>query len=143
MIYTKKINASCMLCDLKKVKKIGFFDEDYFLYWEDIDLMKKINSSKYKMVIAKNIFAKHSSSQSSENSLITQSIRSSNFIYGELIFDHKHKKLRIIKILRKILQNIILFLFNLIKFQLNKSFINLSIIYGVLKFIFYFLTIRL
>ena len=143
LIYTKKIDAACMLCDLEKVKKIGFFDDDYFLYWEDTDLMKKINSSKYKMVIAKNIFAKHSSSQSSENSLITQSIRSSNFIYGELIFDHKHKKLRIIKILRKILQNIILFLFNLIKFQLNKSFINLSIIYGVLKFIFYFLTIRL
>ena len=105
--------------------------------------MKKINSSKYKMVIAKNIFAKHSSSQSSGNSLKTQGIRSSNFIYGELIFDHKQKKLRIIKILRKILQNLILFHFNLIKFQLNKSFINLSIIYGVLKFIFYFLTIRL
>ena len=143
MIYTKKINASCMLCDLKKVKKIGFFDEDYFLYWEDIDLMKKINNSKFKMVIAKNIFAKHLSSQSSENSLKTQTIRRSNFIYGELVFDHKQKKLRIIKIFRKILQNIILFFFNLIKFQLNKSFINLSIIYGVLKFIFYYLTIKL
>ena len=143
IIYTKKINASCMLCDLKKVKKIGFFDEDYFLYWEDIDLMKKINNSKFKMVIAKNIFAKHLSSQSSENSLKTQTIRRSNFIYGELVFDHKQKKLRIIKIFRKILQNIILFFFNLIKFQLNKSFINLSIIYGVLKFIFYYLTIKL
>ena len=31
-----------MLCDLKKVKKLGFFDENFFLYWEDIDLMENL-----------------------------------------------------------------------------------------------------
>ena len=31
-----------MVCDVDKLKKIGFFDEDYFLYWEDIDLIKKL-----------------------------------------------------------------------------------------------------
>ena len=29
----KNLNAACMLCDIKKIKKIGFFDEDFFLYW--------------------------------------------------------------------------------------------------------------
>ena len=37
-----------MMCDVKKLKKIGFFDEDYFLYWEDIDLMKKLIVSNIK-----------------------------------------------------------------------------------------------
>ena len=137
IIYKKKIKAACMICDVKKLKKIGFFDEDYFLYWEDIDLMHKVNSTNYKMVITNYIFAKHMSSQSSENNLKTEHLRRSNFIYGELLFDLKHRKLRIIKIFRKILQNFINFFFNLIKFQFKKSLINLSIIFGILKFILY------
>jgi len=137
--YKKKIKAACMICDVRKLKKIGFFDEDYFLYWEDIDLMKKINSSNFKMVVANYIFAKHASSQSSDNNLKTEHLRSSNFIYGELVFDYKHRKLRVVKIFRKILQNLIFFFFNLIKFQLKKSIINLSIIFGILKFVLYYL----
>ena len=128
-----------MLTKVSKLKKIKFFDEDYFLYWEDIDLMKKINKTNYKMVMVNYIFAKHLSSQSSENNLKTKFLRSSNFTFGEFIYDYKYKKLRIIKILRKILQNLTLFFFNLFIFQFKKSFINLSNIYGVLKFILYYL----
>ena len=138
LIYTKKINASCMLCDLKKVKKIGFFDEDYFLYWEDIDLMKRINQSKYKMVIAKNIFAKHHSGQSSGSSSKTEHIRKQNFMFGELVYDYKYKKFRFIKITRKIVQNFVLFFFNLIRFQLQDSLNNFSKLCGVIKFILYY-----
>ena len=139
IIYKKKIKAACMMCDVKKLKKIGFFDEDYFLYWEDIDLMKKVNSFKYKMVVISNVFAKHMSSQSSENNLKTEYLRRSNFIYGELVFDYKHRKIRFIKIFRKVLQNLVFFFFNMVKFQLKKSFINLSIIFGIFKFILYYL----
>ena len=138
-IYKKKIKAACMMCNVKKLKKIGFFDEDYFLYWEDIDLMKKVNIFKYKMVVMNNVFAKHMSSQSSENNLKTEYLRRSNFIYGELVFDYKHRKLRFIKIFRKFLQNLVFFFFNIVKFQLKKSFINLSIIFGIFKFILYYL----
>ena len=139
IIYKKKIKAACMMCNVKKLKKIGFFDEDYFLYWEDIDLMKKVNSFKYKMVVMNNVFAKHMSSQSSENNFKTEYLRRSNFIYGELVFDYKHRKLRFIKIFRKFLQNLVFFFFNIVKFQLKKSFINLSIIFGIFKFILYYL----
>ena len=49
--------------------------------------MKRINHSKYKMVIADNIYAKHHSSQSSENSLNIQHLRTLNFMFGELVYD--------------------------------------------------------
>jgi len=137
--FVKKINAACMLCDVKKLKTIGFFDEDYFLYWEDIDLMNKINKSKYKMVLANNIYAKHSSNQSSANSLKTLYFRTSNFIYGELVYDLKHKRLRLIKILRKIIQNFFLFFFNIIKIQLKESLKNFFNLCGVIKFILFYL----
>ena len=136
--YTKKIKAACILCDVDKLKKIGFFDEDFFLYWEDIDLMKRINHSKYKMVIADNIYAKHHSSQSSENSLNIQHLRTLNFMFGELVYDLKYKKFRFIKLARKLVQNFFLFFFNLIRFQLKGSLNNFSKICGTLKFILYY-----
>jgi len=141
--FVKKINAACMMCDANKLKKIGFFDEDYFLYWEDIDLIKKINDSNYKMAIANNIFAKHDSSQSSENTMRIRFLRQSNFIYGELLYDFKHKKLRKIKIIRKLLQNSFLFFFNIFIFQLKVGLINLAHLIGVCKFIFYYLKKKL
>ena len=37
-----------MMCNVKKLRKIGFFDEDYFLYWEDIDLCFKAWGKGYR-----------------------------------------------------------------------------------------------
>ena len=137
--FVKNIKAACMACDVKKLKKNKFFDEDYFLYWEDVDLIKRINDSKFKMVLANNIFAKHKGSQSSENNIKTQYLRISNYIYGELIFDLKHKKLKIIKIVRKIIKNSFLIFFNIIRFKFKDSFTSVFILYGILKFILYYL----
>ncbi len=135
----KKINAACLLCDVKKLKKIGFFDEDFFLYWEDIYLMKKINHTDFKMLEARNIYARHESGKSSENNSEIRYIRSLNFIYGELLYDFKVKKLRFIKILRKFLQNLILFFFNIVIFKLKESKNNLAIMNGIIKFILFYL----
>lgn len=136
--FVKNIKAACMICDVKKLKKIGFFDDDYFLYWEDIDLIKKINLSKFKMVLANNIFAKHQSSQSSKDNFNTLYLRSSNYIYGEFIYDFKHKKFRIIKVVRKLIQNLFLFFFDILRFRFKNSIIRVFKIYGILKFILYF-----
>jgi len=134
----KKLNFSCIMCDVKKLNKIGFFDEDFFLYWEDIFLERKINLTKYKMAMALNALVKHDGSNSSENTYKTDFVRFSNFLYGELVYDFKLKKLRFIKIFRKLMQNIILFIFNILFFQLKGSLKNIAYIIGILKFtIFY------
>ncbi len=135
----KKINYSCILCDVKKLKKIGFFDEDFFLYWEDIFLERKINLSKFKMGIAYKAKAIHSSSQSSEKSYKTEYIRSLNYIYGELVYDFKLNKLRLLKIIRKLIQNIFLFIFNILLFQLKQALKKFSNIIGILKFVQFYI----
>ena len=131
---TKNVNAACMLCDVKKLNKIGFYDEDFFLYWEDIYLMNKVNKSNYKMYVAEHIFAKHESSTSSINSTKTIYIRNSNFIYGELLYDFKLKKLRYIKIFRKLIQNLLLVLYNIVSFQFIESIRCVAKINGIFKF---------
>lgn len=136
--YKNRIDLSCVLIDVKKMRKIGFFDEDFFLYWEDIYLMRKINNSNFKMAEAKNVFYKHDASHSTNNSNRILIIRSSNYIFGELVYDQKINKLRIIKVARKLIQNFFLFFFNIFKFQLKDSFKNYANFIGVLKFILYY-----
>ena len=82
-----------MLCDVKKLREIGFFDEDFFLYWEDMFLMDKINKSNYKMILVPNAKVIHSGGKSTNNNFKIRFIRILNFKYGELIYDYKMNKL--------------------------------------------------
>ena len=133
----KKLDASLMICDLQKVKKIGFFDEDYFLYWEDKDLMERVNNSDYTMIQVENSFVSHDGGKSTIDNSKVKFIRRINFKYGELLFDSKYKKIRIIKIIRQILQNLFFIPLNLIIFNKTKLIENISQILGILKFIKY------
>ena len=130
-----ELDASIMLCDLEKVKQIGFFDEDFFLYWEDKDLMKRVNKSKFKMIQILNSYVEHDAGKSTLDNTRIRFIRRINFKYGELLFDLKHKKIRLIKILRQIFQNIFLIPLNLIILNKAKILENISQLLGIFKFI--------
>ena len=133
--YVKKLDLACILFDVKKLKKIGFFDEDFFLYWEDIFLIDKINKSNYKMIIANNVKAIHGVGKSTQNSLKIKFIRTMNFKYGELLYDYKSEKLRLVKIFRQFLQNILFLFIYIFIFKKTQSLLNLAIILGIFKFI--------
>ena len=129
------LNAACMLCDTAKLKKIGFFDEDFFLYWEDIFLMNKINKSNYKMILVPNAKVIHSGGKSTNNNFKIRFIRILNFKYGELIYDYKMNKLRILKIIRQFFQNIIFLMINILSFNFKKILKSLAFIAGIIKFL--------
>ena len=135
----EKVDFSCIMIDVKKMKKIGFFDEDYFLYWEDIDLINRIKQSKYCMLQANRVHFKHHSSSSSEDTDEIAIIRNKNYIYGEFLHDYKNNKFKIHKILRKTFQNIFLFFFNILIFRIKHSKINAAKLLGINKFIFFYL----
>jgi GT2 family glycosyltransferase len=133
--YVKKLDIACMLCDVQKLKKIGFFDEDFFLYWEDIFLIDKIKKSNYKMIYANNIKAIHDSSKSTEDTLSIKFIRSTNFKYGELLYDYKTNILRFLKIFRQFFQNLLFLITNIFLFKGKQSLNNLANMVGIVKFL--------
>ena len=135
IIIQDKIDASIMMCNLNYVKKIKFFDEDFFLYWEDIDLMRRVKKTKYKMIKSLNAFAFHEKGRSTDKSLKTFIIRKLNFKFGELLYDLKTNKIRKIKILRQFLQNLIKIPINLIFFRFEKIMTNISELIGIFKFL--------
>jgi GT2 family glycosyltransferase len=139
----KKLDCALLLIDTKKIKEIGFFDIDYFLYWEDISLMDKINKSKYKMAYLFNVCAFHLGEKSSIKNYKTDYIRWSNYRYGEYLYDYKSKNFKTIKILRRIMQNLIFSLMNIILFRYNKLNLNLANLGGIFKFYKFYLNKKL
>ena len=137
--FVKKINAACLFIDVKKMKKIGFFDEDFFLYWEDIELIDRINLTNYRILKVNNIFANHYISQSSIKDNKTEFLRAQNLIFGELLYDYKNKKLRFIKIIRKIIKVSSIISVNIFILRLKSSLINLGYLTGIIKFVKFYL----
>ena len=124
------------LFNSQKMRKLNFFDENFFLYWEDVDLCNRINKKKYKMIVVSGANAKHFSSTSSKDDLKTFFIRNINFKFGEYLYQKKNKKLKKLKILRQIITNFVNSIIYLIKFDYKKSFLNISYILGIFKFLF-------
>ena len=56
--------APVMLFNIKKLKKIGFFDEKIFLYFEETDLFFKCKKNNIKVLIITDIIIKHIRSSS-------------------------------------------------------------------------------
>ena len=60
------ITGCCMLIKREVVEKIGLMDEDYFLYFEDVDWCLKARRAGYKCVLASNSKIWHKVSQSTK-----------------------------------------------------------------------------
>lgn len=134
-IIQDKIDVSIMMCNLNYVKKIRFFDEDFFLYWEDIDLMRRVKKTRYKIIKSLNAYAFHEKGGSTDKSLNTFMIRKLNFKFGEFLYDLKTKRIRKIKIVRQLLQNLFKIPVNLIFLKFKKVIINTSELIGICKFL--------
>uniref|UniRef100_A0A7C6EJN9 Glycosyltransferase n=1 Tax=candidate division WOR-3 bacterium TaxID=2052148 RepID=A0A7C6EJN9_UNCW3 len=83
------LSGSLMMVRSEILKKVGYFDEDYFMYGEDIDLcykIKKIGGKIYYTPRTKAIHYKGESTKKGEFSYIT------NFYSSMLIFIDKHFK---------------------------------------------------
>lgn len=48
-MFVDKIEGSCMLIKKEVFKDIGFFDEDYFCYWEETDFCIRAKRKNYKL----------------------------------------------------------------------------------------------
>lgn len=133
----KKLDASIMFLNVKKVKKIGFFDEDFFLYWEDVMLMKKINQNGLKMAKLNNLFAIHKGESSSINSYQIKYLRWLNYRYGEYLYDYKNKNFRELKIFRRLIVNKFILFMGIVSFDKQVVVRSLAEIISIIKIYFY------
>lgn len=61
------VSGFCMLVDLKKFAEVNGFDERFFLYFEDVDLCKRLNDRGYRIVLQRDAEAIHFESSTTES----------------------------------------------------------------------------
>lgn len=53
------LTGACLLIDDALWRQVGGFDEDYFLYWEDVDLSRRVVSAGGRLLVAHDAVAVH------------------------------------------------------------------------------------
>lgn len=139
VILASHFIGAIFVANTKKFKQLGMFDENFFFYWEDVDLSHRIKKSKYNIKINLNLKAVHKSGTSTKKNFTSIYLRNSNFKFGEYLFHFKYKKLKFIKVLREPLSIIFYLVLNFLTLNIKKVIINFSFLIGILKFYFFIL----
>lgn len=117
--YCSKVGGCCLLLRMNFIKKIGFFDENVFLYCEEAILSKQVEQAHKKMYYLANVQALHRHINSQKGDPIPRFkswIKSR--LYFERHYNYQGRNQHIIKIINwKIYECLFL-----IKTKLTKSF---------------------
>ena len=115
-----------MLVNLSKIKKVGSFDKNFFLYLEEIDLCKRLKENFEKIYIIKNAKIKHLGAKSSNIGFEFDKCRNWHWMWSNVYYDIKNHsyvfafKKSILKVVKYHLKA----LFFLILFQKEKCLIS-------------------
>jgi N-acetylglucosaminyl-diphospho-decaprenol L-rhamnosyltransferase len=126
--------ASVMLLRNEIIKDIGFFDEKYFMYWEDIELFRRVRKKKYSVILSSLAFATHNKSQSVKRNVFTNFIINYNSEISPFIYFNVNKKSFFLY--KRLFKYLFRFFIYLIIFKIDKSFKNLAKFYAILIYIF-------
>ena len=88
----KSVKGFAMFLNIDQFKDIGFFDENFFIYFEEIDLCKRIVQKKKKIFLDTNIKIKHAGGTSHEDSINYEMEKSRNWhwMWSSFYFHKKH-----------------------------------------------------
>ena len=107
----KSVKGFAMFLNLDQFKDIGFFDENFFIYFEEIDLCKRIVQKKKKIFLDTDIKIKHAGGTSHEDSINFEMEKSRNWhwMWSSFYFHKKHYgyTIALLKILPKFFSAII------------------------------------
>jgi GT2 family glycosyltransferase len=84
------VKGFAILINLKKISFDKIFDENFFLFLEEIDLCKRIKNSGGKIFVAMNSKVQHSGKQASEYSLNIELCRNWHWMWSLFYYNYKH-----------------------------------------------------
>ena len=121
------IQGCAFLLDKNELKDIGFFDENIFMYFDDIDLCKRIRNSGKKIYISKKAKIEHLGAKAVNNEFFNEVEFSRNwhFMWSTFYYNRKHHSylFALIKTCKKLMSSI----FKLIYFKLTFNSVKTKI----------------
>tara|TARA_A100001015_G_scaffold321203_1_gene450747 strand:- start:1599 stop:2444 length:846 start_codon:yes stop_codon:yes gene_type:complete len=88
----KNVKGFAMFLNLEQFKDFGFFDENFFIYFEEIDLCKRLIKNGKKIFLDTNIKINHAGGNSHEESINYEMEKSRNWhwMWSSFYFHYKH-----------------------------------------------------
>ena len=120
------VKGFAMLINLKKINFDKIFDENFFLFLEEIDLCKRLKNDGKKIFVVQKSKVQHLAKQASENSLNIELCRNWHWMWSLFYYNHKHFGIfTAYKItISKFLSSIFKLFFSLIIFNKKKFLIH-------------------
>tara|TARA_B100000787_G_scaffold115421_1_gene86106 strand:+ start:4579 stop:5523 length:945 start_codon:yes stop_codon:yes gene_type:complete len=119
------------------INKIGFFDNNYFMYFEDTDLCDRVITSGHEIIETSDSYCTHYKAISSSNSLRYAFRTMTAFKFSELYYFSKYERKYVIRIYIHLFDYLFRFVINIFLLNKKKVYTNLFRIIGILKFLFY------
>ena len=119
------------------IKQIGFFDSNFFMYFEDIDLCDRIKKAGFEIIETPSSFCYHHKGSSSISSINSSYITISSFKFSEIYYFSKFGYKYTMRIYLHSLDYLFRIFINIFLFNKKKIFTNIFRLIGVLRFIFY------
>ena len=133
----ESVKGFAMFLSMNNLKEIKFFDENFFLYFEEIDLCKRIRKNDIKIYIDPSIKVNHlgGTSHNSELNKTMELSRNWHWMWSSFYYHKKHNGYinALLKIIPKLLSSLIKFIFYLLIFQKFKSDIYKHRVFGIIN----------
>jgi GT2 family glycosyltransferase len=84
------VKGFAMLINLKKINLKELFDENFFLFLEEIDLCKRIKNNGGKIFVVQNSKIQHLGKQASDNTLNIELCRNWHWMWSLFYYNYKH-----------------------------------------------------
>ena len=130
-VCVDKVLGSAILFKKKDIMELGLLDENFFMYYEDYDLCKKVRKKNGSVIQVFEAKAKHTHGQSKVKNVLKRIyIRNYHFTYDGLYYYFKinkhHGKYQNLK--KKLLNYIVKMIINALIFRYDKSIYYFAII---------------
>ena len=133
----ENVKGFAMFFNMKNLEKSNFFDDNFFLYLEEIDLCKRVRLMDVKIFIDPSIKVEHfgGTSHNSEINKPMELSRNWHWMWSSFYFNKKHYGyfFAMIKIFPKFISSLFKFIFYSIIFKKNKSDIYKHRLLGIIN----------
>jgi N-acetylglucosaminyl-diphospho-decaprenol L-rhamnosyltransferase len=123
----ESIKGFAMFFNLEEFNDIGFFDDNFFIYLEEIDLCKRVRKKKKKIFIDPNIIIQHQGGSSHEEqyNFKMELSRNWHWMWSTFYFTKKYKGFfyALLYVLDKLISAFIKYIFYLLTFKNSQKLI--------------------
>ena len=138
--YPDWVSGSVILIRCETFKKLGGFEEDFWMYFEDVDLCRRVRNINGEIAFCRNIIVEHNHGGSSRINLKTTSLTKTEVHISRHVYISKHKTgserllIQIFLVSNNLISGGIMALIGLLLFFIPKVFSRTLIYYRLLGY---------